>query len=140
MAEGILKDRIERRGTGGIRVSSAGTWGLEGEPAAKHAIDVCSERGIDLSGHVARRLSPEMIRESDLILAMEMEHVHGVIELAPDVLGKTRMLSQYGAEENWIDKEIRDPYGRPRKAYVSCFEEIDGYMDALFEELMEGRS
>jgi protein-tyrosine-phosphatase len=138
MAEGILKGRIEREGGGGIRVSSAGTWGLEGEPAAKHAIDVCSERGIDLSGHVARRLSQEMIRESDLILAMEMEHLQGVLDLAPDVLGKTRMLSQYGAEETRIDKEIRDPYGRPRKAYVHCFEEIEGYVDALIEEILKG--
>jgi protein-tyrosine phosphatase len=140
MAEGILKDRVDRKRKGGMRVSSAGTWGLEGEPAAKHAIDVCSERGIDLSGHVARRLSPEMIQESDLILTMEMEHLQGVLDLAPDVLGKTRMLSQFGAEEDRIHKEIRDPYGRPRKAYVSCFEEIEGYVDALFDELMEGRS
>ena len=140
MAEGILKDRIERKGTGGIRVSSAGTWGLEGEPAAKHAIDVCAERGIDLGGHVARRVTLEMIQESDLILAMEVEHLQGVLDLAPDVLGKTRMLSQYGTEENWIDKEIRDPYGRPRKVYVSCFEEIEGYVDALFDELLQGLS
>jgi len=140
MAEGILKDRIERKGTGGIRVSSAGTWGLEGEPAAKHAIDVCSDRGIDLAGHVARRLTPAMIQESDLILTMEMEHLQGVLDLAPDALGKTRMLSQYGPEETRIDREIRDPYGRPRKAYVSCFEEIEGYVDALFDQLLEGLS
>ena len=78
-----------------------------------------------------------MIQESDLILAMEMEHLQGVLDLAPDVLGKTRMLSQFGAAENRIDKEIRDPYGRPRKAYVSCFEEIEGYVDALFDEILK---
>jgi len=121
-----------------MRVSSAGTWGLDGEPAARHAVEVCSERGIDLSGHVARRLSPEMIRESDLILAMEIEHLQGVLDLVPDALGKTRMLGQYGSQANPIDKEIRDPYGRPRKAYVSCFKEIEAHVDALFEELLKG--
>jgi protein-tyrosine-phosphatase len=140
MAEGILKDRIERKGVGGMRVSSAGTWGLDGEPAAEHAVEVCSERGIDLSGHVARQLTQQMIQESDLILGMEIEHLEGVLDLVPHALGKARMLGQYGSRANRIDKEIRDPYGRPRKAYVSCFEEIEAHVDALFEELLEGIS
>ena len=44
MAEGILKDRIKRKGLAGIRVASAGTWGLDGEPAARHAIGVAWRR------------------------------------------------------------------------------------------------
>jgi protein-tyrosine phosphatase len=137
MAEGILKNRIEKQGLQGIRVASAGTWGLEGEPAAKHAIRVCSDRGIDLSGHVARRLTREMIEESDLVLTMEMEHLQGVLDLEPGALAKTRMLSGYGAEDSRIDLPIRDPYGRPKQAYVKCFEELEGYVDALVVELME---
>ena len=137
MAEGILKDRIVKQGLQGIRVASAGTWGLEGEPAAKHAIRVCSERGIDLSGHVARRLTREIIDESDLVLTMEMEHLQGVLDLAPDGLAKTRMLSGYGEADNRMDLPIRDPYGRPKQAYVTCFQEIARYIDALVLELIE---
>jgi protein-tyrosine phosphatase len=135
MAEGILKDRIRKRGLHGIRVSSAGTWGLEGEPAAKHAVKVCSERGIDLSGHVARRLSPEIIEQSDLVLAMEMEHFQGVLDLVPEALARTQMLSRYGREDGRSDLPIRDPYGRPKQAYVICFEELEGYVDALVDEI-----
>ena len=135
MAEGILRDRIEKGGLEGIRVASAGTWGLEGEPAAKHAIKVCADRAIELSGHVARRLTREMIEESDLVLTMEMEHLQGVLDLVPDGLTKTRMLSRYGAEDRRIDLPIRDPYGRPKAAYVTCFEELTAYIDALFKEL-----
>ena len=137
MAEGILRDRIVKQGLEGIRVASAGTWGLEGEPAAKHAIKVCSDRGIDLSGHVARRLTAELIDGSDLVLTMEMEHLQGVLDLVPDALAKTRMLSRYGAQESRIDPPIRDPYGRPKQAYVTCFEELAGYVDALLAELRE---
>ena len=86
MAEGILRDRIEKEGVEGIRVASAGTWGLEGEPAAKHAVKVCSDRGIDISGHVARRLTGDMIEESDLVLTMEMDHLQGVLDLVADGL------------------------------------------------------
>ncbi len=135
MAEVILKDRIQKQGLKGIQVSSAGTWGLEGEPAAKHAIRVCADRGIDLSGHVARRLTREMVEESDLLLAMEMEHFQLVLDLEPEAFSKTRMLSSYGVKQSRIDPPIRDPYGRPKKAYVSCFEELARYIDALVEDL-----
>ncbi len=137
MAEAMLRQRIEQKGIRGVRVSSAGTWGLEGEPAAKHAVDVCSERGIDLSGHIARRLNPAMIRGSDLILIMEMEHVQAVLDLVPDALDKTKMLSRYGSGDSRFDREIPDPYGRPKKAYVSCFEEIERYVNNLLEEILK---
>ena len=140
MAEGILRDRIEKEDLEAIRVASAGTWGLEGEPAAKHAINVCSARGVDLSGHVARRLTREMIDESDLVLTMEMEHLQGVLDLVPDGLGKTRMLSRYGAEDRRIDLPIRDPYGRPKQAYVVCFEALESYIDALVVEIVKERT
>ena len=136
MAEGILKNRVDRKGLKGIRIASAGTWGLDGEPAARHAIDVCSNRGIDISGHVARKLSLEMIEKSDLVVTMEMEHLQEVLGLAPDALAKTRMLTHYGAKDDRIDRPIRDPYQRPRHAYIRCFEEIEAHVDALLEEIL----
>ena len=81
-----------------------------------------------------------MIEESDLVLTMEMEHLQGVIDLAPDALDKTRMLSRYGADDSRSDRPIRDPYGKPKQSYVRCFEEIERYVDALVDELLEGRS
>ena len=51
MAEGILKDLLKKRGIGEFRVSSAGTWGLEGEGATAYAIEVCNENEIDISSH-----------------------------------------------------------------------------------------
>jgi protein-tyrosine phosphatase len=136
MSEGILKDRIEKKGLKGIRVASAGTWALEGEPAATHAVEVCRKKGIDISGHVARRLAPEMIEESDLVLTMEMEHFQCVLDLVPSALSKTRMLSRYGSVDGRNDRPIPDPYGLPRKAYERCFEELERHVDALMEELL----
>jgi hypothetical protein len=65
-----------------------------------------------------------------------MEHLQGVLDLVPDGLAKTRMLSRYGAEDRRVDLPIGDPYGRPKQAYVTCFEEIVGYVDALVLELL----
>ena len=75
-----------------------------------------------------------------MVLAMEMEHLQDVLDFVPDALAKTRMLSRYGAGKNRIDMPIRDPYGRPKKAYVQCFEEIEMHVDAFVEEILsEGK-
>lgn len=138
-AEGILKDRFRAEGIQDILVSSAGTYGLEGEGAAPHAIDVARDHGIDLVGHVARKLTEEMIVESDLVVVMEMDHLQAVLDLYPEAVDKTRLLGQYGAEGNRIQETIPDPYGRPRRDYVKSFEQIASHIEFMLEDLRRER-
>ena len=136
MAEGILKDRLARNKGGGIHVSSAGTWGLEGEDAASHAISVCRDRGIDISQHKARRLTEEMIQRVDLVVVMEFDHFHAVLEMCPDADKKTRMLTQFGDGKRHFYEPVPDPYGRSKRQYVKCFEQIEKHMEALFDDVL----
>ncbi|WP_442543597.1 arsenate reductase/protein-tyrosine-phosphatase family protein, partial [Enterococcus faecium] len=48
------------------------------------ATEIAAERGTLLEGHVARRLTPAMVRDYDLILAMELEHIEQVTAIAPE--------------------------------------------------------
>ncbi len=138
MAEGILKALAVREGPAGLEVRSAGTWGLEGEAAAPLAVEVCAERGVDLSGHVARRLTPEMVEAFDLILGMEMEHVQGVLDLVPEALVKVGLLGRYGSRGNGLEEEIPDPYGCAKRAYVRCYERIERAVRGLHRDLVRG--
>jgi len=135
MAEGMLKDRLEKKKKTGVHVSSAGTWGLDGENAAAHAIAVCRDRGIDISEHKARRVTDGMIREGDLIVVMEFDHFHAILEMCPDADKKTRMLTQFGDGERHFYEPVPDPYGRRKRQYVKCFEQMDKHLEVLFEEL-----
>jgi len=135
MAEGILKDQLEKEDRTGIHVSSAGTWGLEGEEAAGHAISVCRDKGLDISGHRARRITEGMIRAADLLVVMEFEHFHTVLELFPEADRKTRMLTQFGADKNYLYDPIPDPYGRSRRQYVRCYEQIEKHIRILVREV-----
>jgi len=138
MAEGILKHLLERNGIQGVRVGSAGTTGLEGEPASSHAVLTCRENGIDISGHVARPLSPEMIRESDLIVVMEVYHMERVLQMVPSAVAKTFMLTEFLRDKGDTDF-IADPYGLPPWAFKACFERIEAGVKALFERHFLGK-
>ncbi len=58
------------------RVHSAGTIGWGG-PATDHAVEILAERGIDLSDHESRRLTPAIVTNADLVLGMTRDHVTG---------------------------------------------------------------
>ncbi|MGZ8579953.1 MAG: arsenate reductase/protein-tyrosine-phosphatase family protein [Actinomycetota bacterium] len=75
IAEGLLHDALAARfGGEAPTVSSAGTWGVEGSGATPEAVTAASERGADIAGHRARRLSQVSPADADLIIAMAGEH------------------------------------------------------------------
>lgn len=95
IAEGLLRNALERRfGSGAPGVSSAGTQGWDGSPAMPESIEAAREREIDISGHVARRLSVRMVLDADLILAMAAEHRTQIIGASPKLEPKTFTLKE----------------------------------------------
>jgi protein-tyrosine phosphatase len=60
MAAALLAHRFSVRGGGAASVESAGVAALVGRPADSLAVDLLRERGIDLSAHRARQLTPEL--------------------------------------------------------------------------------
>ena len=98
-----IGERLLRRLLPAARVDSAGTCGLEGRTADSQATEIAAERGTLLEGHVARRLTPAMVRDYDLILAMELE---------PEARGKMMLFGHWTGR-----KEIPDPYRKNRDAF-----------------------
>ncbi len=75
IAEGLLRDALQRRfAERAPEVSSAGTSGLEGSGAMPESVQAAAELGVDISGHIARRLTSAMADPPDLLLCMASEH------------------------------------------------------------------
>jgi protein-tyrosine-phosphatase len=75
IAEGLLRDALQRRfGAAAPEISSAGTSGLEGSEAMPESVLAAQELGVDISGHLGRRLTDEMAEASDLLLCMASNH------------------------------------------------------------------
>ena len=117
MAEAMLQHELKDKTD--VSVTSAGLGSLAGHGASKHAVALMEERGLDISGHKARQLTPDMISDSDLILVMEAGHRRAIDSVEPAARGKIYRLCE------WRDKDIPDPYGQPRKSFEDALELIE---------------
>ncbi|MDA0681703.1 MAG: low molecular weight phosphotyrosine protein phosphatase [Proteobacteria bacterium] len=117
MAEAILQAAL--KGNSNIKVSSAGVGALVGCPADEHAVELMKERGLDISGHEARQLTPELVSENDLILVLEAGHKRVIDANEPSARGKVYRLGE------WQNQDIPDPYRKPREVFEAALVLID---------------
>lgn len=104
----------------GRPVFSAGIAALVGHDIAPTSRQVAEEHGLRCPLHTARKLDREMCSDADLILVMESRHKEYIIQLAPEVSGKTFLFGK------WIDNsEIPDPYQKSRDVYRQVYRLIE---------------
>jgi len=95
VAEGLLRRGVQRRfGADAPEVSSAGTIGLEGSPATSESVQAAAERGVDISAHVARRLTDAMVQEADLVVCMAAEHRAAIEQRVPSAIDRSFTLKE----------------------------------------------
>jgi len=121
MAEGLLRARFAARGRG--TVASAGIAALVGRPADPLAVELLADRGIDLSAHRARQLTPEMIGSADLVLVMETAQQQEIERLSPASRGRVHRLGRFGGFD------VEDPFRRPWEAFERALAQIERGLD-----------
>jgi protein-tyrosine phosphatase len=118
MAEALLTHRLSVRGLPG-QVESAGIRAPEGARADRLARLLMAERGLDLEGHRARQLTPELLGDFDLVLVMEEAHKRDVERMHPASRGRVQRLGRFG------DFDVPDPYGGTREDFESALSLIE---------------
>jgi protein-tyrosine-phosphatase len=131
MAEALARKIAERRGIADLNVSSAGTNALENIPATDEALLVGMERGVDLTGHRSRQLTPGIISEADLIFVMTPGHLEQVKQMGGR--GKVHVIDEYASGA--ADKGISDPYGGDLEAYRKTADALEDELERLFDRL-----
>ncbi len=116
-AQALLSERV----TGSnVRVESAGTLALDGNPADAIVVQLLQARGIDsITRHRSRPVMPTMLGRFDLVLCMEDDHLQQVLALYPVGRGKVRLLG------HWSAQQISDPVGQPEPVYATTLNQID---------------
>jgi protein-tyrosine-phosphatase len=112
---------------GEIEAASAGLYAYDGDTASAHAREVVAEFGGDLSAFRSRKLTPFMLAEADMVVAMGSGHRSGVLELMPEADPKTILLLG--------SRDVGDPFGGPLAVYRRCFEEMKTALDKLYKTL-----
>ena len=132
LAAALLADRLSREGYPSIRVESAGTHVARPAPPLPYVVQVLAERGIDISGHRARLVTPEMLRRAALVLVMEKAQADHLRALAPEVSPQLRRFSEIVGEEY----DIRAPYQGSLWAHRLLAEELAGLVDAGWHQVV----
>lgn len=102
-----------------IEISSAGLDTTTGKEAYPLAMVVSRDFGIDLRRHRTTMVSKELVMKADVILVMEVAHIHQLLEKFPNVGGKTFLLGHFSEDKPITD--IRDPYGCASEEFVQCY-------------------
>jgi protein-tyrosine-phosphatase len=112
-----------------VEFASAGTIALSGNPASATGITVAAELGVDLTGHRATHLTSRVLADSNLVYAMEEEHIASVLALDPGA--RVELLSPEGAP-------MPDPYGGDRIEYLASYSLIAEAITQRFIEAGPG--
>jgi protein-tyrosine-phosphatase len=143
MAQGILGKMLEQQGVTNVEVASAGTHGLHFTPASVFATEAAGEKSVDISRHRSRRLTGEMIRQTDLILVLSQEHLEHIRRMHPAAADRVYLLKSFPLEEgasNGAGKpsvlSIKDPVGGDLEEYRIGFSEIEKEIKRILPELL----
>lgn len=113
MAEALLGKGCRRT------IGSAGLQGVDGEAVHPLAREQMDRRGIDISGHRARTVTPNMLLESGIILVMEAAHQAWLEAKMPMLRGRVHLLG------HWRGLEIIDPVRGGRSDFEWCAAQIE---------------
>lgn len=163
----LLAARLEELGVE-AHVHSAGLLS-PGQPVPDYGVAVMADRGFDTTGHRSRRLSPELVGPTDLIVAMAREHVGEIVAEDPAAWGRTftlkelvrrgerlgprradQTLADYLAQlhagrrpadlmGHSAEDDVADPMGASRSVYERTAAEIDD-LTARLARLIAGSS
>lgn len=130
MAEALFKEKIRSRPDWQEwQIGSAGTWTRDGCEASTGAQIAMNARGLDLSEHRSRCITPSLIREYDLILTMERDHQEALMVEFPEAAGRVFMLSEMDGSH----LDVTDPYGSTPEEYEKAAQEIDRLLTKGFD-------
>jgi protein-tyrosine phosphatase len=137
MAEALARARLaERLGTRpsaglatfGFELASMGILAASGAPASGGALEVLAERGLDLSSHRSRPATPELLARFDRVYALTESHLSALHALLPP--GRHPPLALLDPE----GRDIPDPIGGPREAYLRCLVDIERALQTRLDE------
>lgn len=113
----------------GFLVLSAGIAATSGMPAAANAVDVVQARGGSLRGHLSRRLTDDLVRHADHVLAMTSDHLEALRDILPEASVKARLLHPRG-------EDVPDPFGADRASYERTAAAIKSYLEPMLDAIL----
>ena len=120
MAEAICSILAKRRLVK-VDTDSAGLFAAAGSPMSFYASEAIKRLYGQEVYHSSKMLSPELVRKSDLIVAMTDAHLAAIRQCFPE------------AHAISMPCDISDPFGGDLDDYISCAEKLEEGIGILFD-------
>lgn len=160
MAACLARSHFEQCQVTDVTPASAGLL-PGGQPATAEAVAVLKEWGLELDHHRSRQLTPDLLAQADLVLAMTSQHVMEVVALDASAWPRTftlvdavRRAERPGCPDRrsdpagwmaWLhagrkaesllkarrDDDIADPYGHSTRVYEQTRDRLDDLVSRL---------
>jgi protein-tyrosine phosphatase len=112
----------------GVMVMSAGIAATPGGRPSLEAVQVMSQSGLALDGHVAQPLSQRLARYADIMLTMTNGHHHAIINEWPDIADRVQVLRT-------DNRDISDPIGGSLEVYRECAKQMETHLQSRIDEM-----
>lgn len=126
----VIAERIFSDCNLDIYVDSAGTHVFKEDEPAKNAVITAKNHGLDLSGHISKQVTQQMIDDSDIVLVMSISHKDYI--LIGNESSNVYTLSEYA---DCGDFAVDDPFGGDLNEYEQCFAQIEKYIKKIGQKL-----
>ena len=142
-AEAVLTRKLEEAGLTEVEVLSAGTADYHlGKPPHHESQAEGELRGYSFTS-TAAQFAVEHFDDVDLILAMDSANEEDILALArtPQDEAKVVRLGAFAsdvAQAGGSVRDVPDPWGLPREAYVSMYDQIEDAVDGLVAAIQDG--
>jgi protein-tyrosine phosphatase len=133
MAEALLRQALGA--DAGWEAASAGLCAIPGLPASGGAVAALRDSGIDLSAHRSRLLTPALVRQAAVIVALAGTHRDEILQDHPHAGQRLFLLRSFVADAAPGDRDIDDPVGASAGAYRLCCERIAAAIPGLVDFL-----
>ncbi len=128
-AAGLFQKQAASAGTAErYAVGSAGLLQMPGAVCPLETVEVAAAHGVDLRRHLSTPLSAELARSQALIIAMDRMNVEGILNLAPEMEPRVRLLMRFAGGD---PVDVVDPIGRDFETFRRTFAQIEAGVTAL---------
>ncbi|WJW76786.1 low molecular weight protein-tyrosine-phosphatase [Thiohalobacter sp. IOR34] len=137
-AQGVFARLLEQEGLADrVHVDSAGTHAYHvGNPPDERAQEAALQRGVDLAGQRARKVSEEDFREFDYVIAMDSSNYEDLQAICdPDYADRLHRFMDFapGIDET----EVPDPYYGGRQGFNRVLDLIELAAAGLLETIRQ---
>jgi protein-tyrosine phosphatase len=137
MAEALFRSKLMRdypHLLAYVEAYSCGTAAIEGNPATYSAVQAMDLWEIDIEPHRASPMTPQQLRDADLVLALSRDHLLSIDRSHPESVLKATTLKYLASAADEIAKRLGDEMVENEEAARRRIGEVLRLLDELSPE------